>query len=63
MAIQEAKISSDECADTEQSPRNTGWKIAIGACTIIDADGKSAGVAICGADAHRDEQLYICDEA
>ena len=62
VAIQEAKISNDERADTEQAARNTGWKTAIGACAITDADGKSAGVAICGRT-HIGMKNSICDEA
>jgi len=48
VAVQEAKIPKEECADNEQAARNSGWKTAIGPCTITEAEGKSAGVAICG---------------
>ena len=48
VAIQKAKTPKSECADTEQAARNSVWKAAIGPCTITGADGKSAGVAICG---------------
>jgi len=48
VAIQEAKIPKNECADNEQAARNSGWKAAIGPCTVTEAEGKSAGVAICG---------------
>ena len=62
VAVQEAKITSGECADVEQAARNSGWKTAIGACTITEAEGKSAGVAICGRT-HIGMKNSICDEA
>lgn len=60
--ILEASISKDECADTEQTARNSGWTIAIGPCTITVADGTSAGVAICGRT-HVGMKNSICNEA
>ena len=62
MAIQKARITSGECADIEQAARNSGWRTAIGTCTITEAEGKSAGVAICGRT-HIGMKNSICDEA
>lgn len=62
MAIQEAKVTKDECADKEQAARNSGWKTAIGACAISEVEGKSAGVAICG-QTHIGMNNSIDDEA
>ena len=61
VAIQEAKRPTSECADIEQAARNSGWKTAIGPCTITGADGKSAGVAICGRT-HVGMKNSICNE-
>ena len=62
VVVQEAKITSGEGADIEQIARNSGWRTAIGACTITEAEGKSAGVAICGRR-HIGMKNSICDEA
>ncbi len=48
VAVQEAKVTKGEAKDAEQAARNSGWRTAIGACVITEAEGKSAGVAICG---------------
>lgn len=62
VAIQETKISKNDCADTEQAARNSGWRTAIGPCAITEADGKSAGVATCGRT-HVGMKNSIRDEA
>lgn len=61
VAIQEAKLATAECADAEQTARNSGWRTAVGPCTITAADGKSAGVAICGRT-HVGMKNSICNE-
>ena len=47
VAVQEAKVPAGEAEDAEQAARNSGWRTAIGACVITEAEGKSSGV-ICG---------------
>ena len=61
VAKQETKLTKVDCTDAEQIARNSGWRTAIGPCTITAADGKSAGVAICGRP-HVGMKYPICKE-
>ena len=47
VAVQETTTLEDCIADTEQAARNKGWKVAMSPCILTDAEGKSAGIAIC----------------
>ena len=62
MVVQEAKLAKAECIDVEQTARYSGWRTAIGPCTITAAHGTSAGVAISGRT-HVGMKSSICSEA
>ena len=47
VAVQETTTLEDSIADTEQAARNKGWKTAMSPSILTQAEGKSAGTAIC----------------
>ena len=48
VAVQETTTLEDSIADTEQAARNKGWRTAMSPSILTQAEGKSAGTAICG---------------
>ena len=47
VAFQETTTLEDSIADTEQAARNKGWRTAMSPSILTQAEGKSAGTALC----------------
>ena len=66
VAVQETTTLENSIADTEQAARNKGWRTAMSPSILTQAEGKSAGTAICcrtHIGARKSFPEECCDEA